>query len=271
MKQRTYAREITKDYLIKLGITDVTPDGLHVFKNGKEMKQQKTRSGKKKYYLSVTLYDPDLRQSIPVEERTNGTGHFTLGVHVVNYVWNKKDKAQGIVIDHLDNDPFNNDIDNLDPKTPKANLHKEHRDWGIAQTKCKLNKPLSFYEDKLTHYLELHDEAQKQGDAAACHKLRSNISQTRARIRYYLAHQDEAEKLQAEKEVEQAKKDAYHERAAKLRELEEFVQVARMQYLQNQYEYGDDHLMTLCAKRDWRAAVKDRNDFLGISTTNSSF
>ena len=290
MKNRTYAKEITKDYLLKLGITDVTPDGLHIYKNGKEVPQRKTRSGKKKYYLSVILYDPELRQSIPVEERNSASGNITLGVHVVNYVWNSgKDKAAGIVIDHEDNDPFNNHITNLKPKTQKANLHKEHKDWCTGQLKCKLNKPLSFYEDKLSHYLALHDEAYSRGDKEACHKLRVNISQTRKRINYYNAHIDEANAIKAEQEKaeaeklakkeakekakleEQAKKDAYHGRAARLRELEMFVLAARSQYMQAEYEYGPDHLMTVCAKREWRAAVAERNEFLGIKNKNDGF
>lgn len=288
MKHRTYAKEITKDYLIKLGVTDVTPDGLHVYKNGKEVHQCKTRSGKK-YYLSVVLYDPALRQSIPVEERTSNSGNFTLGVHVVNYVWNKSDKAKGIVIDHEDNNPFNNDINNLQPKTPKENLHKEHDNWDSRQVKCNLNKPLSFYEDKLNHYLALYEEAKANHDSETCHKLRANVASTRARIRYYKAHIDEANAIRVEKEKvlaekvakkeakekakleEQVKKDAYHARAARLRELEMFVLAARSQYMQAEYEYGPDHFVTVCAKRDWRSAVADRNEFLGIKNKNDGF
>ena len=265
MNQRTYAKEITKDYLIKLGITDVTPDGLHVYKNGKEVHQCKTRSGKKKYYLSVILYDPELRQSIPVEERNSASGNITLGVHVVNYVWNKSDKAKGIVIDHIDNDPFNNDIKNLQPKTPKANLHKEHKYWCTGQLKCRLNKPLSFYEDKLSHYLALHDEAYSRGDKEACHKLRGNISQTRARINYYKAHIDEANAIKAEAEEKIAKKDAYHARVARIKELNDLACKARSQYLKTKHEYGANHWMTIHDKQEWRAAVAERNEFLEIS------
>lgn len=264
MKRRTYAKEITKDYLIKLGITDVTPDGLHIYKGEKEVPQHKTRSGKK-YYYTVVLYDPELRQTVPVEKRTSSSGQFTLGVHVVNFVWNKSDKAQGMVIDHLDNNPFNNDITNLQVKTPKENLHKEHKDWNTVQIKCKLNKPLSFYEDKLNNYLALYEDAKARHDAKACHALRCNVAQTRARIRYWKAHQEEAEKLNMEKAQEQAKKDAYHERATKLRELEEFVLAARMQYIRAEYEYGPDNFVTQCYKKDWRDAVADRNHFLGIT------
>jgi hypothetical protein len=85
MKKRIYAQAVTKSYLIKLGITDVTPDGLHIYKNGKEVNQVKTKSGKK-HYLSIMLYDPERRQAIPKEERTNSDGQFVLGVHVINYV-----------------------------------------------------------------------------------------------------------------------------------------------------------------------------------------
>lgn len=269
MKKRIYAQEITKSYLEKLGITGVTPDGLHVYKNGKEVHQSKTRSGKK-YYLSVGFYDSERYFAVPKGKRKSNDGQFTLGVHVINYVWNSgKDKPQGVVIDHIDNDPFNNHIDNLQPKTPKENLHKEHKDWCTGQTKCKLNKPLSFYEDKLAYYLALHEEAKAAGDKEKCHKLRVNISQSRKRINYWLAHKEEAEKLQMENETkmleEQARHEAKQAKVARLRELQEFAWAARMRYLEAQHEYGADHFITQCCKEEWHDAVRVRNNFLDIS------
>ena len=54
-----------------------------------------------------------------------------------------------------------------------------------------MNKPRSFYENKLKHYEELYEYAKLNKDPVACHKLRSNIAQTRARLRYWDAHKDE--------------------------------------------------------------------------------
>lgn len=266
MKNRIYAREITKDYLVKLGITDVTPDGLHIFRNGKEVKQNKTKSGKNKYYLTIGFYDPERYRAVPKEERKVTDGQFTLGVHVINYVWNSgHDKPQGVVIDHIDNNPFNNDISNLQPKTPKENLHKEHKDWCTGQLKCKLNKPLSFYEDKLNKFLALHEEAKAAGDAEKCHKLRCNISATRKRINYHKAHKEEVEKLEMERLEEQARIEAREARIAKVKELEEIKLYARHKYLEAEIAYGPDNFVTQCLKEEWHNAVRALSEFLSFT------
>ena len=270
MNQRTYAQELTKDYLISLGITDVTPDGLHIFKKGKETYQSMSKSGKKNY-LVVCLYDPQRRLAVPKEKRNSSTGQFTLGVHVINYVWNVGNRPAGYVVDHIDNNPLNNDISNLQLVTPKINITKDKTNCSINQIKCNINKPLSFYEEKLNNYEARYEEAKANHDVDLVHKLRANIYQKRARIRYYKAHTDEANAIQAKaeekiakKEEKIAKKDAYHARAARIRELNDLVCIARLQYLQAKHNYGKDHPMTLHARKEWRAAVAEKKEFLGI-------
>ena len=264
MNQRTYAQELTKDYLISLGITDVTPDGLHIFKKGKEASQIRSKSGKK-HYLVIGLYDPQRRLAVPKEKRNSSTGQFTLGVHVINYVWNVGNRPAGYVVDHIDNNPLNNDVSNLQLVTPKINVTKEKTNCYTNQIKCNISKPLSFYEEKLNNYEARYEEAKANHDADKCHKLRANIYQTRARIRYYKAHIDEANALKAEAEEKTAKKEANHARAARIKELNDLAGKARLQYLQAQHEYGENHFMTLNAKKEWRAAVAERNEFLEIS------
>jgi hypothetical protein len=51
-----------------------------------------------------------------------------------------------------------------------------------------LNKPRSFYEDKLAGYEKAYEEAKLNKDADLAHKLRAYISQTRARLRYWDSH-----------------------------------------------------------------------------------
>jgi hypothetical protein len=84
--------------------------------------------------------------------------------------------------------------------TPKENINKE-RPESTTQLKCKLDKPRSYYEDKLAKYEALYEEAKANHDAKAAHHLRSNIAQTRARLRYYDAHNKEVN------EVSEFKKD----------------------------------------------------------------
>ncbi len=64
----------------------------------------------------------------------------------------------------------------------------KERVTSTKQIPCKLNRPLSWYEDRLNNYLEQYDEAKKNHRPDEAHRLRTNIAQTRARIRYYLAN-----------------------------------------------------------------------------------
>lgn len=75
-----YAKKVTKEYLIKLGITNVTEDG-RVFKNGKELKGAQTKEG----YTMLTLYDPDLFAVVyPITKQTCA-GDVNMCVHRVVY------------------------------------------------------------------------------------------------------------------------------------------------------------------------------------------
>lgn len=76
-----YAKQISKDYLKYLGINEVSDDGLHIYRNGKEIKQYVNNSG----YLVVVLYDPALRQLISPEVRNSGSGEFLMPVHRLVY------------------------------------------------------------------------------------------------------------------------------------------------------------------------------------------
>ena len=169
-KRKDYAAELTKDYLMKLGITDVTPDGLHIYKGSKEVAQyiSKTKNAKRRY-LMVTLYDPELRQATPKEERTSTTGAITIPVHVINYVWNKGPRELGLVVDHIDNNPLNNHIDNLQLISQRENATKD-REESIRELKCKLDRPLSYYEDKLAYYEDLYQKAVKDGNQEEAHR-----------------------------------------------------------------------------------------------------
>ena len=46
----------------------------------------------------------------------------------VIYVWFVEDIEEGMVIDHIDNNPFNNKVENLQKLTPEANLKKRFED-----------------------------------------------------------------------------------------------------------------------------------------------
>lgn len=192
---KTYASTLTKDYLEYLGITEVSEDGTKIMKGEQELKQHYDG-----HYKLVNLYDPAIRKMTPVKLRTNSTGQFSLGVHRIVYCWFNRIIPTGMVCDHVNNNKLDNRLDNLQLLTPKANVTKEK----IESTKeipCKLDRPRSYYEDKLTAYEVIYEEAKANKDADKAHKLRSVLAQTRARLRYYDNHTKEVN------EVTEFKKD----------------------------------------------------------------
>ena len=263
-KRRTFASRLTKDYLMKLGITDVTPDGLHIYKGSEELVQyiSKNKNVKRRYFR-VSLYDPELRQATPKEERTSTTGAITIPVHVINYVWNKGPRELGLVVDHIDNNPLNNHIDNLQLINQRENVTKD-REESIVELKCKLDRPLSYYENKLVYYEDLYQKAIKEGNQEEARKQRANIYGQRARIRYWLAHKEEAEALIAKKQAAylEAKLDSdiYHAKARVIKLLTENINKRHAEY--------NDALETNCSKHEttliraeWKRAIKELNDF----------
>lgn len=273
-QRRPYAGAITKDYLIKLGITGVSKDGFHVWKNGVEVPLRPKRSGKK-YYMDVEVYDPEIRANTPEEERNNSTGQFPIGVHILNYVWNVEDKPLGMVIHHKNNLSIDNRLENLKMVTQAENLAEE-REASAREIPCKLDRPLSHYEDKLKMYKEKYEEAKRNHDAALVKKLRSNTYTVRGQIRYWLSHQEEAERLIAVKAALEAnnksKKRAYHKKADTIKELKAKIKNARMHFKAAKEEYGADDLVVLQLKSEWKLAIYDLNKYLADNyLTKTSF
>ena len=250
MKRRPYAGEITKEYLKKLGVEHVSTDGTIVIKKGEQANIVFNEKAKKSYG-QVSFYDAELYASVPKEEKRPNTGEIIIGIHVLNYVWNREDKPQGMVIDHIDNNPRNNDISNLQMMTQGENVAKEKSNWHTREIKCQLNKPRSFYETKLEGYQMAYEQAKKDHDAEAAHHFRTNISQTRARLRYYDNHIEEYQAKSIKKKTEHD----CHARAAKRRELQANVDRARLFYLQVRDAYGKDDAYVKQMWGEWKLAI----------------
>lgn len=195
-----YADKLTKEDLIRDGINDIKEDGT-VIRNGYTIGLKQNKQGY--YFFTIYKYDEEgNRIKKPITRRFKGckkdseTYTFalrTVCLHRAMWAWHYGEVPEGQVVDHINNQHSRLEdyrLDNLQLLTPKANLAKE-RVESTKQIKCKMNKPRSFYENKLKYYEALYESAKTNKDAKKCHHLRTNIAHTRARLRYWNAHQNE--------------------------------------------------------------------------------
>lgn len=253
--RRTYAKEITKEYLKRLGVEFVSTDGETVIIKGKTVKLHLVPSGKK-HYKHVTFYDPEIRAGIPEEKRTNASGQFTLGVHVVNYVWNKGDRPEGMVVDHIDNDPFNNHIDNLQLLTPRENVNKDKKERPPRIVKMPKYITLEEIDRKLTAWEEFYEQAKKDKDADAAHKCRSNLSNWRAKKRMFL---EDPEKYT--RPIETITEHPCHARAIKRKELRSAIYTTHKAYKEALNIYSLNNPITIQNRANWKRAIAEYNEF----------
>lgn len=210
-----YAKRLTKEDLMRGGITNITEDG-RIFKGDKEIKPSIGYAGG---YLAVWIYEFDSEGNkikVPITRKfkdhrkltdTYNYKQRTIGLHRAMWAWHHGEVPEGYVVDHINNKHTNIEdyhISNLQLLTQKENVAKE-RPMSTRKLKCKLNKPRSYYEDKLSKYEAQYEAAKEAGDAELCHKLRGNISSVKARLRYWDEHKydykdfEEAERLEAER------------------------------------------------------------------------
>lgn len=179
------ARELTKEYLQKLGITEITRDGKHIYFGKKEAKQFMIASG----YLAINTYDKDIYNILYPITKSRSAGLLTIPVQRAVYAWYNGSTVENKVIDHINDNKTDNRLENLQVLTQKENIWK-NRVCDVWELKCRLTKPRSFYEEKLEKYERLYELAKKEKDADRVHKLRANISQSRARLRFWDSHQN---------------------------------------------------------------------------------
>ena len=198
--RRNYASQLTKDELIKAGITLVTEDG-YVFRGEEQLHPSISAGG----YFMFPLYEldengnkikkPITRQFKDCKKPTDTYTYQlrTVGLHRLMWAWFHQIVPEGYVVDHISNKHETQEdyhLSNLQLLTPGENLAKE-RNTGTRQMKCSLKRPLSWYENRLNMYLDKYNEAKANHDADLAHKLRTNISNMKAKIRYYVANKEE--------------------------------------------------------------------------------
>ena len=204
MKNRkTFASRLTKEMLIANGIELITEDGT-VIKNGKQVIPIRNNQG----YLTLNLHEldedgnkikiPRTRTFKGCKKPTNTYDYkrMTVGLHRAMWAWLYGVVEEGYVVDHINNKHTSIEdyhISNLQILSQRENLMKDrNREAGKRELKCKLYKPLSYYEDKLAYYEDLYQKAVKEGDQKGINRQIRNTYNQRSKIRYWLSHKAEA-------------------------------------------------------------------------------
>lgn len=183
-----YAKELTRKELERLGVTEVFPvlNKCHLLTpiEGPRIKSAHYDG----HHYIMQLYDPDLRKTISEEERDTHSGQIYIPFHRLVYAWFNGSVPEGMVVDHIDDDPLNNDPSNLQILTPSENIWKNRPKANTKEVKCSLYRPLSYYETELELAEETYKLAKLKGNAKETHNARSMVAYRRAQIRYYKKH-----------------------------------------------------------------------------------
>ena len=159
-------RALTKQQLIDLGVTDVTKNG-KVFKNGVECKisilNNKYKHSTKIYRNAVVQFiDKSKKYPIVTKDGYNSYAYGCMNISVarIMFVWFVRDIEYGEQIDHKDDNPLNNTLDNLQVLTQEENLKKK----GISRNQYTWN----LTDEEILKRRQLKEEEKKK--SAQCHR-----------------------------------------------------------------------------------------------------
>lgn len=195
-----YAKRLTKEDLMKGGISNITED-CKVFRNGQELELKKNYAGG---YFAFVIYELDSNGNkikVPTPKSKNPYVYKTrsIGLHRAMWAWFNNEVPAGMVVDHRNNQHSRIEdyyLDNLQLLTPQENITKE-RNCNTRQKVCDLSYPRSHYEEKLAAYEAAYSVAKEtSADKEMRHRLTSSIAHMRAQLRYYDAHIEQAKQLQ---------------------------------------------------------------------------
>ena len=200
-KRKPFASRLTKEMLVASGIESITEDGV-VIRHGKQVIPNKNKQG----YLQFYIYELDEdgnKIKVPITrkfkkcKKPTATYKYKIravGLHRAMWAWIHGVVEEGWIIDHKNNkhtsiEDYN--ISNLQLISQRENVIKD-REAGICELKCRLDKPLSYYEDKLAYYEDLYQKAIKEHNQKEIRNQACNTYRQRAKIRYWLSHIAEA-------------------------------------------------------------------------------
>ena len=182
IKYNKTIRSLTKDDLIRSGITEITEDCKVVFEDGRVLEKEEDFLRNEKGYFYFLVEETDPREIFVKKLKGVQTTTRTIYLHRAVYAWNRGGVPKDRVVDHKDNRHttlYDNRLDNLQILTDDANLKKD------AQYKCSLNRPLEDYERMLAYYTDNYNKTTDKQYKKHCKECIENYQ---AYIRYWKAH-----------------------------------------------------------------------------------
>ena len=261
---RIYARALTKEYLLNHGVKEITEDCKVTFNNGRVLEKEEDFSKNKQGYLTFIVSDLDEngnRIKRPVKRRSKYTGKIyntyiykvrTICLHRAMFAWFNNEVPEGYIVDHITNKHetlADNKLENLQLLTPRDNLIKE-RNVDIRESSCRMNFPLSHYEEKLNTFITKYNNSKDQEEK---HLLRSQISNYKAKIRYWQSHEEEYIKNVETKALKDKALKAQKERTKELKQYKKIVDEAKALYKQNPSSENS---------YNWHLAINNYNYYL---------
>lgn len=258
---REYCKRLTKEDLIKNGITKVTKTG-QVYRGKRKLSTKGTYK-----YRTVQLYVldengdkikvPRIKYSVltgkPYESYTYLQTNVPL--HRIIWAWFKGEAREGYVIDHINNSKNkklvkNNLLDCLQEITPAENLEKDRKRILKWDTNVNGWESREFIIDKLNYYKDLNEKAKAAHDAELSHKWRSSIAQWKAKLRLFDSNPERYTKAQKPKQVNEC-----HERRRISKMLRDEIKVKRGAY--NATRSASDRKAWKQAIENWKNYVKE--------------
>lgn len=266
-----YAKQLTKEYLIKAGIKDIfyNPDDskYHIItKNDTDIRLHRNNQN----YLTFNIYDLDdqgqyIKRPIKIKRKgckkvsdTYAYKMKALPLHRAIWAWTKGEVPEGMVVDHIDNKHethYDNRIENLQLLTPAQNLAKE-RPVSMNIMTCDMKKPIEHYIDIYNYWiLEYKKEKEKNSSSTKyAGKCKAYYNVYKKKIEYWYKHKEEYENNQKLEKATTFAREYQEERISRIKWFRGKINEAKNK--------GD--------KEKWHEFVGYYNDYLKIKPFKST-
>ena len=189
-----YASRLTKDMLIKSGITEITEDG-RVFKGTREIKYKTMGKTLYKYLIIYDFDENGNKIKMPSNTASYRYKQTTVSLHRAIYAWFYNEVPEGLVVDHIDDNKINNKLNNLQLLTPSQNLLKARKKLGSMGTYTPYMKKGGYTKEeileRIKYFKAKYNEAKNLHDAELAHRHRANLSQWRRRFEILFGNEED--------------------------------------------------------------------------------